>query len=47
MDEIMDRFDRGLCPVCAEEIGEDFKRVLYKGKKVWICKKHPAPEDKE
>ena len=46
MDVVNERYDSGLCPLCAREIGEDFKRVLYKGRKVWICKHHPSPEEK-
>jgi hypothetical protein len=47
MDKIDERNDSGLCPLCAKEIGEDFKRVLYKGRKVSISKHHRIPEDKE
>lgn len=31
------------CPICKEVLTEDlkdFKQVDYKGKKIWICKKH-------
>jgi len=42
MDIIQERSDNSKCPICDREIGEDFKRVLYKGKKVWICKHHPV-----
>ena len=44
MDIITERAEKGACPICAEDIKEDFKRVLYKGKKVWVCEKHHTPE---
>ena len=42
-DIVLERYEKGLCPICAKELGEEFKRVLYKGKKVWICTHHIVP----
>jgi len=38
------RFEEGRCPLCDKELGKDFKRVEYKGKKIWICQSHRAPD---
>ena len=45
-DTILERADKGLCPVCEKPIGADFKVEEYNGKKVWICKEHPVAETK-
>ena len=47
IDIITERSDKGLCPVCEKPIGADFKVEEYNGKKVWICKEHPAAEIKK
>ena len=41
-DIVIKRSDDGKCPLCNKEIGEDFKRIEYKGKKIWICQRHKA-----
>jgi hypothetical protein len=46
-DIIIDRFEEGKCPLCDEEITEDFKREEYKGKKIWIHTKHPSPKKQQ
>ena len=40
---ILDRAEQGLCPICKETIGTEFKVEIYNGKKVWICRQHPTP----
>ena len=40
MDTILERHEKGLCPICNRMIQEDFKIVVYKGKKVWVCPGH-------
>ena len=44
IDIVMERADQGLCPICKETIGTEFKVEIYNGKKIWICKGHPTPQ---
>ena len=39
-DLITERADKCLCPICNEDIGTEFKLVEYKGKRIWIHKRH-------
>lgn len=40
VDIVIDRSERGLCPICAKPITEDFQTLMYDGRKVWVCKNH-------
>ena len=46
MSIVIERAEQGLCPLCKEEIGTEFKVEIYNGKKIWIHKHHPTPEKK-
>ena len=40
MNIVLERANKGLCPLCAKQITTEFKVEEYNGKKFWICKEH-------
>jgi len=44
IDIVLERVNKGFCPICNKPIGTDFKVEEYKQQKIWICKTHPTVE---
>ena len=42
---IKERAGDGLCPICTVLLPSDFKRVVEGSEVIWVCKKHPVPEE--
>lgn len=45
-DIILDRAKENICPLCKGEREITSKIVIYKGQKVFICKKHSVRNSK-